>query len=94
MARATAIVIIVALVFVGLLSMFTAPIEAARVLKETQKALYIEDTSLVTNALPKGTIPHSAPVLSETRKLFVAVHRSSDQLRYLQSVPSPGVGHH
>ncbi|XP_021773595.1 precursor of CEP13-like [Chenopodium quinoa] len=99
MARATAIIL--AFVLVGL-TMFTPHIEAARMMfKETKKIPHFE-ASLLTNALPKGTILHSAPsdkgddevVLSNMKKLFMTMYRTSNRDRVLQSVPSPGVGHH
>uniref|UniRef100_A0A803MYY3 Uncharacterized protein n=1 Tax=Chenopodium quinoa TaxID=63459 RepID=A0A803MYY3_CHEQI len=99
MARATAIIL--AFVLVGV-TMFTPHIEATRMMfKETQKIPYFEG-SLLKNALPKGIILHSAPsdkgneqvMLSNMKKLFMTRYHPSNRDRVLQSVPSPGVGHH
>lgn len=98
MARDTAI--FVAFVLVLLLSMATAPIEATRMLKAFKATAYVEGSS-VASALPKGTstTPPFAPsdkgheVLTDMRKLFPTVFRPRNGDRFLQSVPSPGVGH-
>ncbi|GAB4849373.1 hypothetical protein Ancab_004173 [Ancistrocladus abbreviatus] len=79
--------------------LFCAPTNGRKALKEGRETSCKEGGFSILNALPKGTIPPSTPSPGTDhtkefiyRKLFV-LHQSSNNGRFLQSVPSPGVGH-
>ncbi|XVF40284.1 hypothetical protein PTKIN_Ptkin01aG0099900 [Pterospermum kingtungense] len=86
------------LIFLVISASFVPQMESRKLLNtgESQKNVPSLFASLVLSALPKGTVPGSAPSKKghaslDNEKLF-ARHLSGID-RILQSVPSPGAGH-
>ncbi|RWR86463.1 precursor of CEP14 [Cinnamomum micranthum f. kanehirae] len=83
------------LVFVLLFLCLSSSIHARKLLVQS-KVLPSQKASLFLAALPKGTVYPSAPSkrsheMTVDQRLFASHVNTRD--RFLQSVPSPGVGH-
>ncbi|KAJ8633408.1 hypothetical protein MRB53_026744 [Persea americana] len=83
------------LVFFLLFLCLSSSIHARKLLGQS-KVLPSQEASLFLVALPKGTVPPSAPSkrnheMTVDQRLFASHVTTGD--RFLQSVPSPGVGH-
>ncbi|KAF3975117.1 hypothetical protein CMV_001611 [Castanea mollissima] len=86
------------LIFLVVFGALVSCLEGRRLLdvKESKKRVYSLSDGLFLSALPKGTVPSSAPSKKghgvEVDEKLISRHLISID-RILGSVPSPGVGH-